>query len=221
MSQSRDEMIQSIVLSVLQEYRQKDSCSACAGRPKTIVPVEISARHVHLTQEAVEKLYGPGHQLTHKRDLSQHGEFLCEERVKIVTAKGEFASVAVLGPVRPAVQIELSLTDCKSLGLKAPVNQSGNLRDAASAVLIGPYGIYCADNAVIAAKAHIHMTKQDAQDYGVTDGQIVRVKLKSPRPITLDDVVVRVKESFQLAMHIDTDEANAAQMPSDGKGEIC
>lgn len=93
-----------------------------------------------------------------------------------------------------------------------PVLQEYRQKDSCSA---------CADNAVIAAKAHIHMTKQDAQDYGVVDGQIVRVKLKSPRPITLEDVVVRVKESFQLAMHIDTDEANAAQMPSDGKGEIC
>ena len=189
----------------------------CAKRE---VPVEVSARHVHLTQEAVEQLYGKGHKLTKKRDLSQPGEFLAEERVKIVTSKGEFANVAVLGPARKATQVELSMTDCKALGVKAPVNLSGDLSGAGSVVLIAPSGMVKADGAVIVAKAHIHMTSKDAEEFGVADGQKVRVHLNSPRPITIDDVLIRVKDSFALAMHIDFDEANAAAVSGNVTGTI-
>ncbi len=187
------------------------------GRP---VPVEVSARHVHLTQEAVEQLFGKGHQLTKKRDLSQPGEFLAEERVKIVTNKGEFANVAVLGPARPAVQVELSMTDCKTLGIKAPINLSGDLKGAADVVLFSAGGMYHAEHSAIVAKAHIHMTPRDAEAYGVKDGQTVRVRLDSPRPITVNDVLIRVKESFRLAMHIDFDEANAAAVSGDTVGYL-
>ena len=187
------------------------------GRP---VPVEVSARHVHLTQEAVEQLFGKGHQLTKKRDLSQPGEFLAEERVKIVTNKGEFSNVAVLGPARPAVQVELSMTDCKTLGIKAPINLSGDLKGAADVVLFSAEGMYHAEHSAIVAKAHIHMTPRDAEAYGVKDGQTVRVRLDSPRPITVNDVLIRVKESFRLAMHIDFDEANAAAVSGDTVGYL-
>lgn len=189
--------------------------------PKGQVPVEISARHVHLTQEAVECLFGPGHKLTCKRELSQPGEFLAEERVKIITAKGDFSNVAVLGPERAAVQVEISLTDSKALGVKAPVNLSGDLTGAESVVLLGPKGIYRAEGSTIVAKSHIHMTPKDAADFGVHDGQVVRVKLQSNRPATLDDVVIRVKESFKLAMHVDIDEGNAAGVTADTVGIIC
>ena len=202
-----------------QPCAQKTAEPAKPGAKRT-VPVEVSARHVHLTQEAVEALYGKGHKLTKKRDLSQPGEFLAEERVKIVTSKGEFANVAVLGPARKATQVELSMTDCKALGVKAPVNLSGDLSGAGSVVLIAPGGMVKADGAVIVAKAHIHMTTKDAAEFGVADGQKVRVHLNSPRPITIDDVLIRVKDSFALAMHIDFDEANAAAVSGNVTGTI-
>ena len=221
-----EQEIRDIIASVVSQsgLTAKGGAKAEEQKPretvKNPVPVEVSARHVHLTQEAVEMLYGKGHKLTKKRDLSQPGEFLAEERVKIVTNKGEFSNVAVLGPARSAVQVELSMTDCKTLGVKAPVNLSGDLTGAGSVVLISPNGMYKADSSVIVAKAHIHMTNKDAAAFGVKDGQKVRVRLDSPRPITIDDVLIRVKDSFGLAMHIDFDEANAAAVSGDVRGYI-
>ena len=180
------------------------------------VPVEISARHVHLTQEALECLFGTGAHLTKKRELSQPGEFLSEERVKVVTRKGELDNVAVLGPVRKQVQVELSLTDARGLGLNVPINLSGDLTGAADVLLIGPAGSMVAKGAAIAARAHIHMTPEDAAAYHVRDGQTVSVRLDTDRPVTLDGVVVRVREDFKLAVHVDYDEANAAS----ANGEI-
>ena len=174
------------------------------------VPVEISARHVHLTTQAMETLFGHGYQLTHKRDLSQPGEFLSGERVKVVTRKGEIDNVAVLGPVRQAVQVELSMTDARSLGIKAPVRLSGDLSDAADVILIGPAGMVEAKGSAIVAKAHVHMTPADAKAYQVSNGQTVSVRLETERPVTLEGVEVRVKDNFRLAVHIDFDEANAA-----------
>lgn len=215
---SEDE-IRSIILSVLQ---QKEPAVKIDGEnlPKGEVPVEISARHVHLTKEAVECLFGEGHTLTRKRDLSQPGEFLAEERVKIITAKNDFANVAVLGPERSAVQVEISVTDSKALGLKAPVNLSGDLTGAESVIIMGPKGIYEAKDSTIVAKRHIHMTPKDAAEFGVHDGQVVRVKLPTSRPATLEDVVIRVKDSFKLAMHVDIDEGNAAGVTGDTVGMV-
>ena len=183
-------------------------------------PVEVSARHVHLTREAVDILFGPGHQLGKKKMLSQPGEFLSEERVKLVTPKGQIDNVAVLGPERKAVQVELSATDAKSLGLKAPVNLSGDLSGAADVVIIGPNGILKADCTVIIAKAHLHLTPADAQHYGLRDGQIISVRIDSPRPITLNGVVARVRSDMALAMHIDFDEANAGMVGPGATGII-
>lgn len=214
--------IRDIITSVVKE--SLGGVQSAAQRPcetgKLSVPVEVSARHVHLTQEAVEKLFGKGHKLTKKRDLSQPGEFLAEERVKIVTNKGEFANVAVLGPARPAVQVELSMTDCKTLGIKAPVNLSGDLTGAADVVLFSAGGMVDARQSAIVAKAHIHMTPKDAQAYGVKDGQKLSVRLDTPRPVTINDVVIRVKDSFALAMHIDFDEANAAAVSGNVTGYL-
>ena len=215
--------IRDIIASVVSQTLGSAPCAAqpAVGEKKgQPVPVEVSARHVHLTQEAVEALFGKGHKLTKKRDLSQPGEFLAEERVKIVTNKGEFANVAVLGPARSAVQVELSMTDCKTLGIKAPVNLSGDLTGAANVVLFSSTGMVKADGSAIVAKAHIHMTPKDAQAYGVKDGQQVRVRLSTPRPVTIDDVLIRVKDSFALAMHIDFDEANAAAVSGDVTGYL-
>ena len=184
------------------------------------VPLEISARHVHLTMQAMETLFGPGYQLTHKRDLSQPGEFLSGERVKVVTRKGEIDNVAVLGPVRQAVQVELSMTDARSLGIKAPVRLSGDLSGAADVILIGPAGMVEAKGSAIVAKAHVHMTPADAKAYQVSNGQTVSVRLETERPVTLEGVEVRVKDNFRLAVHIDFDEANAAAVGGETKGYL-
>ena len=193
-------------------------CGTCCCDP---FPVEVSARHVHLTREAVDVLFGAGHQLGKKKMLSQPGEFLSEERVKLVTPKGQIDNVAVLGPERKAVQVELSATDAKSLGLKAPVNLSGDLSGAADVVIIGPNGVLKADGTVIIAKAHLHLTPADAQHYGLCDGQIISVRIDSPRPITLNGVVARVRSDMALAMHIDFDEANAGSVGPNATGTLC
>ena len=188
-----------------------------SGEP---LPVEVSARHVHLTKEDVETLFGPGRSLTHKRDLSQPGEFLSEERVKLVTLKGEMANVAVLGPERKATQVELSLTDTRALGIKAPVNLSGDLTGAGDVFIVGPCGVLEAKGSVIIARAHIHMTPADAERYGVHDGQCVSLKVETERSVTFDRVIIRVKPNFALAAHVDFDEANAACIGKDAMGII-
>jgi propanediol utilization protein len=205
--------IRDIVAGVLAQSGVGKTAAVPEGKA---VPVEVSARHVHLTTEALETLFGKGYQLTRKRDLSQPGEFLAGERVKLVTRKGEMDNVAILGPVRKQVQVELSLTDARSLGLNVPVNLSGDLTGAADVVIVGPQGVVDARGAAIAARAHVHMTPKDAREYQVQDGQEVSIRLNTGRPITLDGVMVRVREDFQLAVHVDYDEANAASV----SGEI-
>lgn len=182
--------------------------------------VEASARHVHLTIQDVELLFGKGQRLTKKRDLSQPGEFLSEQRVKLVTAKGELVNVAVLGPERKQTQVELSMTDSRTLGLKPPVNLSGNLENAADVLIFGTEGFIEAKNSVIIAHNHIHMTPSDAEKFEVVDGDHVKVCIHTQRPVTFDDVVVRINPNFSLTMHIDFDEANACCLGSDDRGKI-
>lgn len=182
------------------------------------IPVEISARHVHLTQEAVDVLFGKGYILTRKRSLSQPGQFLAEERVKLVTAKGQLNNIAILGPVRPENQVELSLTDARVLGVKAPICLSGDLEGAADVVIVGPKGVVTAERSVMVAKAHVHMTPADADTYGVENNERVSVRIGTERPVTLNDVIVRVRDDYALAVHIDFDEANAAQLSGDAIG---
>ena len=174
------------------------------------VLVETSARHIHLTQEHVDILFGAGHQLTHKKDLSQPGQYACEERVTVVGPKRELKNVSILGPVRKESQVELSATDARSIGLNAPVRESGVLEGSAPCKLVGPAGEVELAQGVIVAKRHIHITPEDAQAFGVSDKEIVKVKVDSDgRSLIFDDVVVRVSASYATAMHIDTDEANA------------
>ena len=180
--------------------------------PGKSIPVEISARHVHLTKAAVETLFGKGYQLTPKRDLSQPGQYLCAERVKLVTAKGQLDNVAILGPVRQDNQVELSLTDARILGVEAPIRLSGDLEGAADVLIVSNLGVVTAPKSAIVAKAHIHMTPADAKDYSVRDGEHVDIRMGTDRPVTLNDVIVRVREDYALAVHIDFDEANAAQV---------
>ena len=181
--------------------------------------VETSARHVHLTAEAVEILFGKGHTLTNKKDLSQPGQFACEEKVTVVGPKGSLKA-SVLGPTRPENQVELSLTDARTIGLSAPVRESGDIAGTTGCTIEGPCGSVVINEGVIAAKRHIHMTPADAAAIGVEDKQIVSVKLDTPRALIFGDVVVRVKDSFALAMHIDTDESNAACASGVVYGEI-
>ncbi|GFI41943.1 PduL/EutD family phosphate acyltransferase [Thomasclavelia cocleata] len=172
--------------------------------------VETSARHIHLSDADLETLFGKGYQLTNKKDLSQPGQFACEEKVTVVGSKGE-QKMSVLGPTRSATQVELSLTDARSLGLPAAIRESGDIEGTAGCKLIGPAGEVEIPCGVIAAKRHIHMTPADATEFGVTDKQIVKVEIETDgRSLVFKDVVCRVSESYATAMHIDTDESNAA-----------
>ena len=171
--------------------------------------VETSARHVHLTADAVDALFGNGHQLTNKKDLSQPGQFACEEKVTVIGPRGSLKA-SILGPTRPANQVELSLTDARTIGVVAPVRESGDVAGSSGCILEGPCGSIELTEGVIVAKRHIHMTKADAETFGVSDKEIVQVKLDTDRPLIFGDVVVRVSDSYALAMHIDTDESNAA-----------
>lgn len=183
--------------------------------------VETSARHIHLTAETVEILYGKGAELTVKKMLSQPGQFAtANEKIRLVGPKGELA-VSVLGPVRKANQVELSFSDARALGLKdVPVRESGDVAGTPGIKLVGPAGEMEIAEGCIIAKRHIHMTPADAEAFGVTNGQIVSVKLDTARPLIFGDVVCRVSDQFALAMHIDTDECNAAAAFGTVYGEI-
>ena len=182
------------------------------------VLVETSARHVHVTQEVLETLFGKGYQLTKKKDLSQPGQYACAERVDVVGPKKTLTGVSILGPVRPATQVEISLTDARSIGVVAPIRESGDIAGTGACKLVGPCGEVEIAEGVIAAKRHIHMTTADAAEMGLEDKQIVSVKIASEgRETIFGDVVVRVSDKFALAMHIDTDESNAACAGSVGE----
>lgn len=185
------------------------------------VLVETSARHVHVSAEDLETLFGKGYQLTPKKDLSQPGQFACVERVDVVGPKKTLTGVSILGPVRSATQVELSLTDARSIGVTAPIRESGDIAGSGACKLVGPAGEVELTEGVIAAKRHIHMTPADAAEYGVADKDVVSVKIDSNgRALTFGDVVVRVSASYALAMHIDTDESNAACAAPGTMGEI-
>ncbi|HIX91822.1 MAG TPA: phosphate propanoyltransferase [Firmicutes bacterium] len=175
------------------------------------VLVETSARHVHLTEEHIEALFGKGATLTHKKDLSQPGQFACEERVTLVGPKKSIPNVIILGPARSATQVEVSFTDARTLGVEAPVRESGDIAGSAGCKIVGPAGEIEITEGVIVAKRHIHLTPADAEAFGVADKQVVSVKIDSAdRSTIFGDVVCRVSPKFAAAMHIDTDEANAA-----------
>ena len=183
--------------------------------------VETSARHVHVSQADLETLFGAGYQLTHKKDLSQPGQYACAERVDVVGPKKTLTGVSILGPVRPATQVEMSLTDARSIGCAAPIRESGDTAGSGACKLVGPCGEVELTEGVIAAKRHIHMTPADAETFGVQDKEIVSVKIDNEgRALIFGDVVVRVSEKFALAMHIDTDESNAAACGREVYGTI-
>lgn len=174
------------------------------------VLVETSARHVHLSREHLDILFGKGYELTPKKELSQPGQYACEERVAVVGPKGTFPSVAILGPVRPASQVEVSASDARTLGLTPPVKESGDIKGSAGCKLVGPKGEVEISEGVIIAKRHIHLDPATAEKFSVQDKQVVSVKVESDeRSLIFGDVVVRVNPNFAPAMHIDTDESNA------------
>jgi len=185
-----------------------------------LVEVEVSARHVHLSKEDVSKLFGPGAQLTFKRPLSQPGQFLSEERVSIVGPKGRMERVAVLGPERSATQAELSISDTIALGVEAPVRESGKLDGAGKITIEGPAGVITDAPAAIVAHNHVHVPTDVAAKLGLKDGERVSVEVLTERPLTFDDVVIRVSDKFRFKMHIDFDEANAAMVRGFTLGRI-
>jgi acetate kinase len=192
-------------------------------RPLPPIPIAISARHVHLTQQAVEQLFGPGHTLTPRKPLSQPGQFACEETVDLIGPKRNIEGVRVLGPVRSKCQVEISRTDEFHLGIDAPVRASGDVSNSPGITLRGPAGSLQIHEGVICAWRHIHMGPEDAERYGVSDRDVVEVAVDSPHPgrdVVFGDVMVRVSPEFALEMHIDTDEANAADLTSHSEGML-
>lgn len=183
--------------------------------------VEISARHIHLTQADLEILCGPGSQLQELRPLSQPGQYVSNVRLTLVGPKKSFNNVVVLGPVRKASQVEVSATEARTLGLKPPIRESGDIEGSAPMIIRGPVGEISLSQGCIIAKRHIHMTPDDAVAFDVQDKEIVSVKITTnDRSLIFGDVVIRVRPDFALAMHIDTDEGNAAGLTGETFGEI-
>ncbi len=177
---------------------------------KIAIPVGISNRHVHLSRQDIDALFGAGYQLTPFKDLKQPGQFAAKECVLVVGPKGSISKVRVLGPERPQSQLEISKADCFALGVKAPVRESGDLTSSGDALLVGPAGHAHLISQVICAQRHIHLSPMDARALNVTNGQIVHVKAEGERSLIFDEVIIRVCDRFALEFHIDTDEANAA-----------
>ena len=182
--------------------------------------VETSARHVHLTQEDLEVLLGPGKELTVKKMLSQPGQFASNERVNLVGPKKTINNVLILGPVRKETQVEISLTDARTLGVTAPIRESGDLAGTEGIKIVGPAGELEIDHGVIAAKRHLHLDTATAEEMGLQDKQVVSVKVDGERGLTFGEVVVRVSDKYAPAVHLDTDEANAAGLSGEVFGEI-
>mgnify|MGYP006347212129 CR=1 FL=1 len=189
-----------------------------AALEKVFVPLEASGRHVHLTKEQAKILFG--HSLTPDRPLSQPGQFLSKERVTVVGPKGKFQNVAVLGPERKSAQVEISLTDARSLGVKPPVRLSGDTKESPGCTLAGPCGSVRIGEGVIAAQRHIHLTPQDAARFGVRDKQVVKLQTFTSRPAVFEDVTVRISPDFAAAVHLDYDEANACGFQNGDWGRI-
>ena len=185
---------------------------------RIFVELEASGRHVHVTKEQAQILFG--HSLTPSRPLSQPGQYLANERVTVMGPKGEFRKVAVLGPERKEAQVEISLTDGRTLGIQPPVRLSGSVQDSPGATLVGPCGVVKLEQGVIAAQRHIHMTPADATRFGVRDKQVVKLQTYTDRPVIFENVVVRVSPDFDTFVHLDYDEANACGFRSGDLGRI-
>ena len=182
--------------------------------------VEASGRHVHLSRKELDALFGTGYELTKAKDLSQPGQYASKERLTVVGPKGAFHNVVILGPVRKESQVEVSLTDCLPLGVKAPIRESGDIEGTPGIVLVNGDKSVSLDKGLIVAKRHVHMTPEDAEKLGVKNHDIVKVKVEGARPLIFDDVVIRVSPKFATYMHIDYDEANACGFSKGIRGRI-
>ena len=185
------------------------------------IPIEVSAHHVHLSQAEVDTLFGPGYELKKRSDLSQPGQYACEETVNLIGPKGRVERVRVLGPTRSQTQVEISVTEELKLGIKAPIRSSGDLKGSPAIILEGSSNnSHEIREGVICALRHIHMAPEDALAFGIKDRDIVMVTIKGDRTLTFGDVLVRVDPDYRLSMHIDTDEANAANITSGMEGYL-
>ena len=182
--------------------------------------VEASGRHVHLSRKELDALFGTGYELTKAKDLSQPGQYASKERLTVVGPKGAFHNVVILGPVRKESQVEVSLTDCLQLGVKAPIRESGDIEGTPGIVLVNGDKSVSLDKGLIVAKRHVHTTPEDAEKIGVKNHDIVKVKVEGARPLIFDDVVIRVSPKFATYMHIDYDEANACGFSKGIRGRI-
>ncbi|HEM3696661.1 TPA: ethanolamine utilization phosphate acetyltransferase EutD [Streptococcus suis] len=182
--------------------------------------IEASGRHIHLSQEDLEKLFGKDYTLTKAKDLSQPGQYACKERLTILGPKGAFQNVVILGPVRGASQVEVSLTDCLKLGVNAPIRESGQIENTPGIILVNGSKVVSLENGLIVAKRHIHMTPEDAAKANVVNQEIVQVQVGGERGLIFDDVVIRVHPKFATYMHIDYDEANACGYKKGMRGRI-
>ena len=215
-----EEQVRRVVAEVLRSCL--GASSAGSGSAVGIeVPAEASGRHVHLCRADVDKLFGSGYELTRKKDISQPGQYLCEERVNLVGPKGVFQNVAVLGPMRKDTQIEISMTDARALGVNAPVALSGDLSHAADILVTAGENYIKAEKSCIVAEKHVHMSAAEAAAAGLQDGDRVDVIMKTGRPLTFNNVIVRAGDGHSLAMHIDFDEANACGLGSGGRALVC
>jgi putative phosphotransacetylase len=187
---------------------------------KREIPIAVSNRHIHLSKEHVEKLFGKGYQLNKLKDLSQPGQYACKETVILIGPKGKIEKVRVLGPARGETQVEISLYDGYTLGVTPPIRDSGDIEGTPSIRIQGPRGQLIIPKGLICAARHIHMNPEEASSYSVADGERVQVKVPGPRGVTFDNVLVRVSPRYKLEMHIDMDEANAAHIKNGQIGEL-
>lgn len=185
-----------------------------------LVPIGISARHIHLSKSHIEALFGPGYELQVMKDLTQPGQYAAMETVAVVGPRGRFDKVRILGPARKESQLEVSMTDALKLGISAPVRESGNIEGTPGVKVIGPQGEVELERGVIIAARHIHFHTSDAARWGIQDKQVLKVKTTGSRPLIFEDVIARVSETFALDMHIDTDEGNAAGVKTGDLAEI-
>ena len=215
-----EQEIAALVAKIVAELGSADGCYQCDKDEEGLVPIGVSNRHIHLSQEDFETLFGAGATMTHFKDLSQPGQYACQEVMTLVGPGGAIERVRLLGPARKQTQVEVSVADCFKLGIKAPLRDSGDLADSAPITIVGPKGSVNVPEGCIIAVKHIHMHTSDAERLGLKDKDRVNVQVCGERKMVFQEVLCRVSDKFQLEMHVDMDEANAACAFGEFYGEI-
>ena len=211
-------ILEGVIRNVMKELNEQPSSAASCVNTEDSIPVELSARHVHLSEKDAIELFGAP--LTPARELSQPGQFLCKERVRLIGPKGVIDNVAILGPSRNNSQVEVSMTDVRALGAQGFVRQSGDIAGTSGIILASQTGLIALQEGLIVAARHIHMSTEDAKKFEVADNDMVSVRINGARPVVLEDVLVRVNDNFRLAMHIDSDEGNSSGWSNNVTGKI-